>query len=258
MNGLVFYWFCLFMVMGLYVSAQERPGVPDFNIHLKTPIGKPRAVLLVFPGYKFGWEEMQKQTEIIRLAEKQNYLVVLPEMGNSLYIDTAFQETIPALKSQRGVAFVNQRLVPLMDSLLEVHHLPLLVYGLSTGCRGALQYAAKQKQTLALALLSGDYCFSLDINDKLARRFLGDYHQHSLRWQETGNLLGLANELLCKVFLACGELDQVARPLQSKALKSKLLPRQSELLIQPGAGHEAGFWRDTDKKVIRFFEKALK
>jgi pimeloyl-ACP methyl ester carboxylesterase len=201
---------------------------------------------------------MQQQTAIIRLAEKQNYLVVLPEMGNSLYVDTFFQETIPALKSQRGVAFINQRLIPLMDSLLDAHHLPVLVYGLSTGCRGALQYAAKQKQTLALALLSGDYCFSLDINDRLARRFLGDYQQHRLRWQETGNLIGLATELLCKVFLACGELDQVARPSQSKALKNNLLPQKSELLIKPGAGHEAGFWKDIDDKVIDFFEKALK
>ncbi len=258
MRGLFFGWFCLFMLNGLSADAEKRTYPPEFTIHLRKPSGNPRAVLLVFPGYKFGWNEMQQQTSILQLSEKENYLIVLPEMGNSLYVDTVFYETIQALKPQRGLAFLNQRLMPMIDSLLEVHKIPLLVYGLSTGCRGALQFAAQQRQTHAVALLSGDYCFALDTTDRLARRFMGDFHQNSMRWQETGNLIGLAKGVTCKVFLACGDSDKVARPIQSIVLKNKLLDQQSELLIQPGAGHEAGFWKVADGKVLYFFEKALK
>jgi len=227
------------------------------EIHLLYPKGKVQAVLLIFPGLAFGMKQMQQQTDIIPLALSSGFLVVMPEMKHSLYCDTVFTCTAKSLSPQWGYGFVKQNVKPVTDSLLGCYKVPLFLYGLSTGCRGALRAGTGLFSPLGVALLSGDYCFALDTADALAKKFLGPYSLNRNRWENTGNLLPDAQKVKCRMLLATGEKDGVVKPMHTYTLQRKL-PLPCSVFSDPGGGHNKAFWKKADAKAIKFYMGLLK
>lgn len=239
----------------LYVPPEE-PGRPVC-----------RRLLLVLPGWKFPRSDWIKKSRLEQLAKAHNYILVLPEMGSTLYESRYFPETSMRWNRLPGGAFLRDVFFPALrqdQGLLLPDH-PNYVLGLSTGGRGVVMVALQNPGLFrAGAALSGDFDQTTESSDRLMTAVYGDSRQHRRRWEDTDNPVSEIQKTSgtawsMPLYIAHGADDRVVPPSHSRWLFDvlrKTKPQGFPVVLheKPQAGHDYGFWDAELEHVFRFFE----
>ena len=94
--------------------------------------------LLLLPGWNFKRTSWVENTNLVALADRYEYALILPEMGKTLYESSYYPQTTMKWNPVPGGKFIKQRFVPTIQNrhnlLQRGYHNTML--GLSTGGRG--------------------------------------------------------------------------------------------------------------------------
>ena len=229
------------------------PGVPA------------QGAILVLPGWNFSRNDVCIKSDFCETAAKQGYILVLPEMGKSVYASSLFPETRSDYRQYPQLHWITDTLIPFCRN-----HFHLFregernfLYGISTGARGVALVAENTgKLFLAGAALSGDYDPASMPEDRLMTGYYGSFAQFRERWEGTDNPYLHSGRLKIPLYLAHGIKDAVVSCQQSLSFSRKILAEDPKLGHEfhtcDTCGHNYAFWRSQTDAVFRFFEKNAK
>lgn len=251
---------------------QKDRRVADVSWDLYVPPGDParpvcHRLILVLPGWKFPRSDWIQKSRLEDLAREHGYILVLPEMGTTLYESQYFPETSMRWNRLPGGAFLRDVFIPTLQrehGLLLPDH-PNYLLGLSTGGRGVVMVALQNPGLFrAGAALSGDFDQTTESSDRLMTAVYGDFRQHPRRWVETDNPVAAIQKSSgaawsMPLYIAHGAEDRIVPPSHSRWLfdairKAKPPGFPVVLHEKPKAGHDYGFWSGELEHVFRFFQ----
>jgi S-formylglutathione hydrolase FrmB len=221
--------------------------------------------ILLLQGYNFPKEDWcKKAPELCREAARRGYVMIMPDMGRSVYADTFFNETAAIYRKYPLRSALCDSLFPYIRknfNLLEEHQ-SNFVLGLSSGARGAALLVLEEPKLFSAAgLLSGDYDQVGIPKDVVMNLYYGKYENHKKRWREIDNIIRVIDDWKTPVYIGHGTLDAVVPHAQSKQLSDSLKTRlKAEDLIfnEPKMGHDYKYWGSETMPVLDFFDKHLK
>ena len=237
--------------------------VGRFDVSILIPEGKTRASMLVLPGWNFGRMDWCTHTSLCAKAKSQGYVLILPEMGKSLYSSGVFPETENEFRKYPTRTWLTDTMI-----LFVRNHFSLLlpgennfIVGLSTGGRGvALTLAHTENIFRAAAALSGDFDQTLEPGEPLCNKVYGSIKKFPERWTGEDNPAYMISKINVPIFLAHGKADAVVPFIQTDSffhLLKKTNQNQAILFSPPDAGHNWLFWSSCVDSVYQFFEKNL-
>lgn len=243
---------------GLYTIQVE--GV---DVDVIIPMGDVRGTVLVLPGWNFPRDSWRKNSRIEKMAEKAGLILVLPEMGKTLYETEYFPETQMKWNPLPGAVFVKQKLLPELQtrySILKPGQKNFLI-GLSTGGRGvAVTSLDNPGLFTAGAAFSGDYAQEKMKQERINAAVFGPYDAFASRWTGRDNPNARASEWTMPLYLSHGLNDAVVPPEQTQifgdAIRAKN-PALAEFHLKAGFGHDYRFWDSELEPAFRFFAKHL-
>ncbi len=226
------------------------------------PAEKISGSILVLPGWSFSRSDICEKSNFCELALKNGYVLIMPEMGKSIYASQLFHETRNDWRPYPTLIWITDSLIPYCQkefNLLIPGHNNYL-FGISTGGRGvALLSIYAGNIFIAGAALSGDYNQLSDTSDNLIRGFYGDFNKFPERWKGKDNPLMNANKLNIPLFLAHGKSDLIVPYLQSSIFFDSIHKIRPELghrlFLKNDAGHNYKFWNTEYNDVFDFFQK---
>ncbi|MEO1652823.1 MAG: hypothetical protein AAFU64_04690, partial [Bacteroidota bacterium] len=121
-------------------------SVAGHEVDIIFPNEAPRGTLLIFPGWNFPRQDWCQKSSLCREAKQKGYVLVLPEMGKSLYSSSVFPETDSDFLKYPSLDWLRDQLIPHLQEQYELllPNAPNYLLGLSTGGRGvALMALAK-------------------------------------------------------------------------------------------------------------------
>lgn len=223
-------------------------------------------LILVLPGWKFPRGDWIQKSRLEDLAREHHYILVLPEMGTSLYESAYFPETTMRWNSQPGGAFLRDTFIPALQRQhgLLLPELPNYLLGLSTGGRGVVMVALQNPGLFrAGAALSGDFDQTTEPSDRLLSAVYGDYATHQRRWADNDNpvteiLKSSGQAWSMPLFIGHGAADRIVPPSHSRWLFDVLRKTKGPgfpvvLHEKAGAGHDYNFWSGELPAIFGFF-----
>lgn len=222
-----------------------------------------RGNLIILQGYNFPKHDWcQKAPELCRRARAEGYLLIMPEMGRSLYSSAFFAETRSDMKKYP----LRTWLVDSVFSYLNERHNILLarqnnyILGLSTGAHGAALIALDRPNLFnAIAALSGDYDQTKIPNDPLIVMYYGNYKNNTKRWTEVDNVLWQIKNWNTPIYLGHGQMDKVVPPAQTRLFYDSLLLHFDSAKVQLNEpktmAHDYKYWGSETEAVLQFFKK---
>lgn len=238
--------------------------VSGVDVDVIVPPGEVRGTLLVLPGWNFPRDSWRKNSKIEKLAEKAGLVLVLPEMGKTLYETRFFPETRMKWNPVPGSEFIKAHLVP----ELQTRYLILrpgqknFVTGLSTGGRGVAVIALENPGLFtAGAAFSGDFAQEKMKQESINIAVFGPYDAHPERWTGPDNPHARASEWKMPLYLSHGLNDNVVPPEQTQLFAETLKEKHPGLLIEvrlkSGFGHDYRFWDNELSDAFAFFGRFL-
>lgn len=223
--------------------------------------------MLVLPGWKFPRQDWILKSRLEMLASRDGYVMILPEMGATVYETEYFPETRMRWNSIPGGAFLRDRFVPELQKkygLLRPEFSNYLL-GLSTGGRGVVMVSLQNPGLFrAGAAFSGDFDQTKEPADNLMRNVYGDSVSHGNRWNRTDNpvqeiLRTHGDVWTMPLFLAHGQNDPVVPALHSRWMyevirKTKGAQFPVVYREKPGAGHTYAFWDSMLDEAFHFLQ----
>ena len=219
--------------------------------------------LLVLPGWNFSRSSWIENTDLVKYADKYGYVLILPEMGKTLYESRYYPETKMKWNSIPGGQFMKEKFIPTMQQrhnlLLMGQHNTML--GLSTGGRGVVLIALENPDLfVAGASLSGDFSQDNMPTDKLMTSVYGSFSQFPQRWKGKDNPQNRVNEWKIPLYLAHGTADNIVLESQSRLFYNTLIKHhQGNSLVEyhavQGAGHDYNFWGGQLEPVFQFIDR---
>lgn len=194
-------------------------------------------------------------------AEKNRFLLILPEMGKTLYESQYFPETNLRWNRIPGGLFLKNHLFPLLQekfALLTPSQGNFLL-GLSTGARGVVLTALENPGLFAgAAALSGDYDQMMMPEDKLMAAVYGQIEFFPERWSGRDNPLQRAAQWRLPLFLGHGKLDTVIPPVQTlsfyEELRKKMKVKAPLVYFEdPKGRHDFPYWDNQLPLIFSFF-----
>jgi S-formylglutathione hydrolase FrmB len=222
-----------------------------------------RGNLIILQGYNFPKHDWcQKAPELCRRARAEGYLLIMPEMGRSLYSSAFFAETRNDMKKYP----LRTWLVDSVFSYLNERHNILqarqnnYILGLSTGAHGAALIALDRPNLFnAIAALSGDYDQTKIPNDPLIVMYYGNYKDNTKRWTEVDNVLWQIKKWNTPIYLGHGQMDKVVPPAQTRLFYDSLLLHFDNAKVQLNEpktmAHDYKYWGSETEAVLQFFKK---
>ncbi len=215
--------------------------------------------LLVLPGWNFPRTSWVENTKLVDYAEQYGYILILPEMGKTLYESQYYPETTMKWNPIPGGQFIKFFIeqVQQRHNLLQAGQYNTLL-GLSTGGRGVALIALENPNLfVAGASLSGDFSQENTPSDRLMTAVYGAYKSFSHRWKGKDNPQARVAEWKMPLYLAHGTNDNIVPESQSslfyKALKQY---HQNNVVVEynpvKGAGHDYNFWGGQLENVFKF------
>ncbi len=218
--------------------------------------------IVVLPGYNYSrkhWCEQGHAPQLCSLAKAKGFVLIMPEMGRSVYAQEFFAETADIFRSYPLRSWLSDELF----LYLQKHHSLLLpqqknyLLGLSTGARGAALLALDLPHLFrACAVLSGDFDQSKMKDDKLMTLFYGPY---SPRWDTVDNVLHRIKEWKLPVYLGHGQRDKVVPPEQTRLFYEALLlhfdSNKIKLHEPLTQAHDYRYWGSETEAVLEFFAR---
>jgi S-formylglutathione hydrolase FrmB len=220
--------------------------------------------VLVLPGWNYPRTSWVDNSNLVNLAEKYGYVLILPEMLKTLYESSYYPETQLKWHEKPGGEFIKTRFIP---EIQKRHNLLMpgqnnTMLGLSTGGRGVALIALENPRLfVAGASLSGDFSQENTPDDRLMTAVYGAYTKFPERWKGLDNPTSRAAEWVMPLYLAHGTADDIVPEQQSRLFYEELTKNNSNLKIEyhavKGAGHDYQFWGRQLPAVFGFFEKVV-
>jgi S-formylglutathione hydrolase FrmB len=218
--------------------------------------------ILLLQGYNFPKEDWcRKAPQLCKEAAKRGYVMIMPDMGKSVYADTFFTETA----SMYRLYPLRRDLCKVLFPYLSKNYNLLLeeqsnyVLGLSSGARGAALLVLEEPKLFSAAgLLSGDYDQQGIPKDVIMNLYYGNYEQNKKRWKEIDNIITQIDDWKTPVYIGHGTLDVVVPHAQSKQLNDSLktrLNKEDLIFNEPVMGHDYKYWGSESLPVLNFFDK---
>ncbi len=217
--------------------------------------------ILMFQGYNFPKHDWcVKLPEFCEKLTKSGFIIIMPEMGRSVFADSIYNETSSLFKKYPLRKWVRDTLI---EDLQRKYNILLpnqknFLLGLSTGARGAALVALDLPHLFtSAALLSGDYDQSQMPNDKLMSLYYGPYNSDSLRWKTVDNVIFRIDEWRIPLYLGHGVNDRIVPQKQSRIFYDSLLSRgfTKVTINEPEMGHDYFYWGSESNSIIDFFKK---
>ena len=208
--------------LSISISQTEKIPVTYF-----APAGKIRGEVLVLPGWSYNRKRWLNETRLKEYARKNNFTLVCPEMGKTLYESEFFPETKLKWATVPGRKFISDYLlVQLKQKGIFTGDVPLYILGLSTGARGSVAIAIDHPLKFkAIAALSGDYDQSQMPKDRLMTSVYGSIEEFPERWKNRDNLALNAEKLNTPLYLGHGSQDYIVPVEQSRLMRKILLQK---------------------------------
>jgi len=256
-----------------YTSHNEHQSIPGdslvkiqsnnefVSVYIKAPYQKkPIGTIVVLPGWNLPVLDWCTKTTLCQKALAQGYILIMPEMGKSVYSYELFTET-----RKDWLKYATRRwFIDTLISYFQKKYNLLLpgqknyILGLSTGARGvALLSLDCPNIFIKAAGLSGDYDQTQMSEDNLMKGYYGSFAQFKTRWTGKDNIVYRFKELAIPIYLGHGKADQVVPPQQtvqfSDSLK-KYKPNLITLHLDEKAGHTYSYWDSEVDRVLEFFK----
>ena len=204
-----------------------------------------------FGGSKNSWLYVKKDLQ--QISTKYNFVFVLPDVGNSWYIDS------PLNKNSKYETFVAKELVEYIDKNYRTIATKegRAITGYSMGGHGALLLCLKHQDTFGAAgSMSGVADLRMNVNQAKID-VLGEYSQNRSAWDENSviyNLNRVHRKRIPAIIFDCGTEDRLLRANEKlhQEMLDMLLPH--EYIVRPG-GHNHPYWCDAIDTHIMFFLK---
>lgn len=234
----------------------------DFlNIYIKFPKQKPKGTIVVLPGWNLPVLDWCSKTTLCEKALKYGYILIMPEMGKSVYASRRYPETRKDWLRYATRKWFIEALIPYFQRkyklLLPGEKNYLL--GLSTGARGVALLSLDCPKIFAKAAgLSGDYDQTQMPDDNLMKGFYGPYADFKDRWTGKDNVVYRFKELKVPMYLGHGKADQVVpcrQTIQFADSLKKYSPNLVILHISDKAGHTYDYWNSEVDNIFIFFSK---
>lgn len=236
-------------------TTQEINGFP---VELRVPKVGVRGVVFLLPGWGFFRTKWCTETNFCEKALKEGYLLVLPEMGKSVYQTDNYPETRKDWRIYPTRTWFNSELIPHLKAqgILDTEN--VFVLGLSTGARGAVLLALDNPELFkGVAALSGDYDQTLMPDDNLMKGVYGHFEEFPDRWKGSDNPAMRAKEWKTPLFLGHGKADKVVPVEQTEVLYNRIIHNNPEvpvILELSDAGHDFQYWSSMEDKILDFFK----
>ena len=231
--------------------------------------GENTRVLIALHGYGANLREWELGSTIEKLANDLNFVIVCPDMGNTVYESKFYPETTVKWAGIPGGKFVSENLINYLNNTfaLAYEREKTGIFGLSTGGRGAMLLSALHTDIFgAAAGLSGDYDPLAMPRDRLLTAVYGDIKQFEERWKTDDNIINLADKLInTPVYISHGDKDSVVPKEQSwifairlKQLQKKMGGFDITYFEKKYSMHDWRYWGSMLPEVMDFFNKKLK
>jgi S-formylglutathione hydrolase FrmB len=221
--------------------------------------------ILLLQGYNFPKEDWcKKAPQLCKEAARRGYVMIMPDMGRSVYADTFFTETEPIYRKYPLRKALSDSLFPFLRKNFNIlsENQSNFVLGLSSGARGAALIVLDEPKFFSAAgLLSGDYDQIGIPNDVIMNLYYGKYEKHKTRWKEVDNIITVIEDWKTPVYIGHGKLDAVVPHAQSKQLNDSLKTRlntEDIIFNEPNMGHDYKYWGSETLPVLDFFDKYCK
>jgi S-formylglutathione hydrolase FrmB len=253
------------------VYSEEKDGFRYVQIFFPKDYkkGENARVLIALHGYGANLREWELYSTIEKLANDLNFVIVCPDMGNSIYESNFYPETTVKWAGIPGGKFISETLINYLNNTfaLAYDRDKTGIFGLSTGGRGAMLLSALHTDIFgAAAGLSGDYDPLAMPRDRLITSVYGNFKQFEERWKTDDNIMQLADKLInTPLFISHGDKDSVVPIDQSlifalklKHLKKKMGGFDVTYVEKKYSMHDWRYWGQMLPEVMDFFNKKLK
>lgn len=217
-------------------------------------------VLWVFHGWNFSRKDWCKKTNLCTEALKKGYIVVLPDLGKSIYASQFFSETWPELRKEPMLQYVTDTLIKEVSEKVPEpkNGVNWFIMGLSTGAHGTGLIVEKTDTLFsAAALLSGDYDQTKLPQDKIFQANYGPYPSFSTRWKNIDNVVNQAEKFRIPAWIGHGIQDPIIPSSQSQFLFTaleKTHPHIPHKLVLVKGNHDYTYWGDQTTAILTFFD----
>jgi dienelactone hydrolase len=219
-----------------------------------------KGTFILLPGWNFPADDWCNKTTLCQKIIEQDYCIVMPDMGKSVYQKKNFPETRHEWRIYPTREWLSDTLIPLLQnkySLLLKNENNYIV-GLSTGARGvALVLLDYPDLFKGAAALSGDYDQLKMPNDNLMTGFYGTINNFRKRWENTDNPISRIKEYNTPIYLGHGKLDKVVPPEQTVMFYDSLKKYHPGLKIKlnmPNTQHNYNYWGSEVDSILKFLE----
>ena len=238
-----------------------RTSSGSLDVYVKAPHQKePIGTIVVLPGWNLSVLDWCTKTTLCQKALEQGYILIMPEMGKSVYSYVIYPETRKDWLKYTTRKWFIDTLIPYFQknykALLPGQKNYLL--GLSTGARGVALLSLDCPAIFKKAAgLSGDYDQTQMPSDNLMKGYYGPYDKFKNRWTGRDNAVYRFKELNIPIYLGHGKADQVVNCQQTIQLADSLKKYKPNLItlhLDENAGHTYGYWDSEVDKVLKFFK----
>ena len=245
-----------------HLSATIGSAALGFNTHMEVvfPQGHTDApkVLYLLHGLSDSCTAWLHKTRISEYAQKNNYIVIMPEVQRSFYSDMAH--------GSKYFTYVSQELPEICEKIFNLKHTreKTFVAGLSMGGYGAMKCGlARPDFYAACASFSG----ALDMKNRVEDAKQTGQNQlpemaailgEGLNFPDEADLFHLAREAVMqpvkpRVLITCGDADFLLEDNRRFTAHMQALNYSHKYIQWPG-DHNWDFWEDCLPLALDFFE----
>ncbi len=233
------------------------------EVRIKCPKTAFRGTILVLQGWNFPNTSWSDSTDIEKLADANGFVLVMPDMGKSIYHKENYPETRADWRKYPTRTWLMDTMIQGLQNEFNLfaENGPNFVMGLSTGGRGAFILAQENPNIFrAGASLSGDYDQSAFPEDNLYRGFFGT---DSTRWHDDENPVSFADAWSVPMYIGHGEADKIVPVKHAERLQEVFSENTSDLSgwkfsYVSDAGHNYNYWSSCTEEVYEFLREINK
>jgi dienelactone hydrolase len=230
------------------------------TVHVRFPSIPVNGQILILPGWNYTAGKCCIESSFCKKALQQGYVLLMPEMGKSIYASGRYPETRKDWIRYPQLKWLTDTLLPYMQRQtgLFAPGQANFVFGISTGGRG-VALLVEHSGTLfqAGASLSGDFDQTKTPDDNLMRGVYGSYSDFKPRWEGEDNALRNASKVKVPLYLGHGLEDKVIPCEQTKLFYAELKKTEGNtvhvLHLCPSQGHNYTYWDSETDAVLKFF-----
>lgn len=228
---------------------------------IKYPDGEPQGTIMMLKPYNNDFDDWCFSTDFCSKALQENYVLIIPNFGNTLYQFRHYNETIFDVRKFPDLLWITESYIPDIQSLfgLLLTGQRNFVAGLSSGGRGAILIANSLPDIfVGTASVSGYFNIPEYRNLSMFTDAYGDYDSFTERWENESFLIDRDNYSV-PTYIAHGQSDFIVKHAYSMQLIEIIRGISEEVLIENsfpvGESHGFAYWKKETDNILDFFCK---